>query len=246
MSVCFAGVGLRSTHYSFLEEGLTSKSLAPSWFEAISENYMDTEGRPLEVLLKIREKSKIALHGVSLSIGSIDPLNETYLEKLNVLIERVDPFIVSDHMCWTGAHGQNLHDLLPLPFRKTVINHLTERIDLVQNRLKRPIALENVSTYLRFRENDFTEWDFLNEVTARSGCQLLLDINNVYVNSQNHGFDPYLYLDKIDRDRVAQIHLGGFSDMGDFLFDTHSKPVHETVWQLFAHFISRKPDQRYG
>ncbi|MEQ1878198.1 MAG: DUF692 domain-containing protein [Bdellovibrionia bacterium] len=233
----FVGVGLRPTHYSHLESRLseTSPQILPKWFEAISENYMDSEGRPLEMLLKVRAKFPVALHGVSLSIGSTDPLDEKYLARLKNLSEKVEPFLVSDHLCWTGAHGRNLHDLLPLPFTKECVSHVASRIARVQDFLGRELVLENVSTYVRFKENDFSEWEFLNEICAKTGAKLLLDINNIYVNSANHGFDPYQYLDGVRKTNVAQIHLAGFTDMGDYLFDTHSKPVHEPVWNLFAH-----------
>jgi uncharacterized protein len=240
----FIGVGLRPTHYSFLESHLKDHSteLSAKWFEAISENYMDTEGRPLQMLEKIRGHFPVALHGVSLSIGSTDEISEKYLKRLTALVERIDPFIVSDHLCWTGAQGRNLHDLLPLPFTKECLSHLCDRIALVQTRLKREIVLENVSSYLRYRENDWTEWEFLNQVSHKTGSKILLDINNVYVNSVNHSFDPYEYIDGIQMENVRQIHLAGFTDMGDFLFDTHSKPVHPPVWELFAHAISKKSD----
>ncbi|HEX4924642.1 MAG TPA: DUF692 domain-containing protein [Bdellovibrionales bacterium] len=238
------GVGLRPAHYPYLEPRLKDESSAISsdWFEAISENYMDTEGRPLEMLLKVRSRFDVALHGVSLSIGSTDELNYDYLSKLKRLAERLEPMIVSDHLCWTGAHGRNYHDLLPLPYTTEAVSHVTTRIEAVQEYLGRKIVLENVSAYVSFNESEMTEWEFLNEISRRSGAGILLDLNNVYVNSRNHGYDPYEFIDKIDLAAVEQIHLAGFTDMGEFLFDTHSKPVYEPVWQLFARFAEKKPE----
>ncbi len=235
----YTGVGLRPTHYPYLE-------LRPQtniqWFEAISENYMDTEGRPLDMLQLIREDYQVALHGVSLSIGSAEGLRPQYLKKLRALIEWIDPFIVSDHFCWTGLHQQNLHDLLPLPFTEETLNLIVEHVDQVQEFLRRPILLENVSTYLQLPNADYTEWEFIRAIAARSGCRILLDINNLFVNAYNHRFDPYLYLQEVPVHLVGQVHLAGYTDMGTHLFDTHSKPVYPQVWELYSSFISRAPD----
>lgn len=243
MSAEYIGVGLRPAHYPHLEPLLKegTAGIDVDWFEAISENYMDTEGRPLTMLLKTRARFEVALHGVSLSIGSADPLDIDYLVKLKRLVERVEPMIVSDHLCWTGAHGRNYHDLLPLPYTARSLEHVAGRVQKVQEFLGRRIALENVSAYLAFNDDEMPEWQFLNELAARTGAGLLLDLNNVYVNSQNYGIDPCEFVDNINIAAVEQLHLAGFTDMGDFLFDTHSKPVAEPVWQLFSRFIERKP-----
>ncbi|HXV18700.1 MAG TPA: DUF692 domain-containing protein, partial [Candidatus Omnitrophota bacterium] len=223
------GIGLRSQHYPVI----TSDWPQMDWFEAISENYMDTGGRPLKILEKVRSRYPIALHGTALSIGSTDPLNEKYLERLKRLTDAIDPFIVSDHLCWSGAGGEALHDLLPLPFTENTVRHVVSRVTRVQEVLKRPVLLENVSTYVTYRHNTMPEWAFLTEVARRSGCKILLDVNNVYVNAVNHGFDPSEYLRNVPAELVRQIHLSGHTDMGDFLFDTHSMPILDKVWSLY-------------
>ncbi|MGH7197193.1 MAG: MNIO family bufferin maturase [Candidatus Omnitrophota bacterium] len=223
------GIGLRSQHYPVITESWPRMD----WFEAISENYMDTGGRPLTILEKVRERYPVALHGTALSIGSADPLNEKYLERLKRLADRVEPFIVSDHLCWSGVNGQQLHDLLPLPFTEETIRFVVPRIERVQDFLGRRILLENISTYVTYRHSTMTEWEFTAEVARRSGCGLLMDINNIYVNSVNHRFDPRDFLKGIPAELVGQIHLSGHTDMGAFLFDTHSKPIIETVWELY-------------
>jgi len=233
------GVGLRPTHYPFLEP---RPQTSVSWFEAVSENYMDTKGRPLHMLELIRSDYPVALHGVSLSIASAEGLRPNYLENLRTLVNRIDPFIVSDHLCWTGLQQQNLHDLLPIPFTEEALNLIVEHVDHVQTYLQRPILLENVSTYLRLPRGDYTEWDFLQAVADRSGCQILLDLNNLYVNAKNHHFDPALFLDGIPTHIIGQVHLAGYTDMGTHLFDTHSKPVYPEVWDLFSSLIARAPN----
>ncbi|WP_374074938.1 DUF692 domain-containing protein [Bdellovibrio bacteriovorus] len=224
------GLGLRPPHYPYLEQ---RPSTEVAWFEAISENYMNTRGRPMEMLQMIRQDYPVALHGVSMNIGSPEGIRLDYLQKLRDLIDRVEPFIVSDHLCWTGSSDMNLHDLLPLPFTEDSIATLVNNIDFVQSFLRRPLILENVSTYISYRNNEMNEWDFVSEVSHRSGCGLLLDINNVYVNSYNHGFDPKYFLNHIPLERVAQVHMAGPTDYGDFLFDTHSTDIPEPVWELF-------------
>jgi uncharacterized protein (UPF0276 family) len=202
---------------------------------------METWGRPLLILERIRRDYPLALHGVSLSIGSAEGLRAEYLAKLKALVDRVEPFIVSDHLCWTGAHASNVHDLLPVPFTGATADWIVSRIQRVQEFLGRPIAIENVSSYLVFPESEMTEWDFLSEVSRRSGCGILLDVNNVYVSAQNHRFDARAYLASIPLDRVRQIHLAGHTDTGDFLFDTHSRPVAEPVWDLYAEVMAKIP-----
>lgn len=232
--MCKIGLGLRKEHYSFLEK---KPKIHARWFEVISENHLNSKGRPWQILEIMRRDFPLAFHGVSLSIASFAPLNFNYLEKLNEMIKSFDPFLVSDHLCFTGLPGANIHNLLPFPFNDQMLDHLIERIDQVQNFLGRKIALENLSAYIDFRESKYKEWEFIAKLLKHSDCNLLLDINNVYVNSQNHKFDPKIYIDAIPKDKVAEIHLAGFSDMGDFLFDTHSKPVYPEVWDLFSYAI---------
>lgn len=239
MKDCDIGLGLRPDHYQHI---LENTDLNVRWFEAISENYMSTAGRPLAILEKIRSRYPIALHGVSMSLGSADPINPEYLKRLKNLINRIHPCRVSDHLCWTGVPHSNIHDLLPLPYTQEVIDHVVSKITRVQDQLQRSILIENVSSYVTYKHSEMTEWEFLNEITTRSGCQLLLDVNNVYVSAKNHNFDPKTFLDAIPADKVGQMHLAGFTDMGTHLFDTHSKPVYPEVWTLFEHVIQRMPD----
>lgn len=230
------GVGLRSTHYPHIESG---GAVRIDWFEAISENYMDTEGRPLQMLLNVRNRHPVGLHGVSLSIGSAHGVDPVYLEKLKLLVDRVEPIVVSDHLCWSRTDAVSTHDLVPLPFTDEALETVVRNTDLVQGKLKRRILLENVSSYLRFAGDQYTEWDFLVKVARKSGCKILLDLNNVYVNARNHGFDPKTYLDAIPDDLIGQIHLAGHTDMGTHLFDTHSTHVCAQVWNLLAHIAPR-------
>ncbi len=232
------GVGLRSVHYPHL---LTRPKMAVRWFEAISENYMDTEGRPLEVLLAVRRDYPVALHGVSLSIGGVEGPRPGYLEALKRLADRVDPWLVSDHLCFTGAHASNAHDLLPLPYTEEAVAVAARNVRRAQDVLGRRIALENVSSYLTYRESVMTEWEFLVAVAEAADCGILLDVNNVYVSATNHGFAAEDYLDAVPPERVLQMHLGGYSDMGDFLFDTHSRAPTEPVWALFRRAAARFP-----
>jgi len=230
------GVGLRPQHYPYLNEKPDTKV---QWFEAISENYMDTEGRPLKMLQRIRLDFPLALHGVSLSIGAASDVNLKYLKRLKNLVDIVEPIFVSDHLCWTGMLASNIHDLLPFPFTTTNLKHIVAKVDKVQNYLKRPILMENVSSYLTFKKSTYTEWEFGVAVAKASGCKLLLDINNVYVNSQNHGFDPMEFIESTPPELIGQIHLAGFTDMGTHLFDTHSKPVFPKVWDLYKKSVHR-------
>jgi uncharacterized protein len=229
------GIGLRREHYGHVLENWP----ALDWFEIISENFMVPGGRPLYVLDRVRERYRLVMHGVSLSIGSTDPLNVDYLEELKKLAERVRPAWVSDHLCWTGVGGKNAHDLLPLPHTEATIEHVASRVRAVQDILERPIVLENVSSYLTYRESDLTEWDFLAEIARRTGCFILLDVNNVYVSSFNHRFDPLEYLRGIPVDRVVQFHLAGHTDKGTHLLDTHDHPIIDPVWQLYAEAVRR-------
>ena len=223
------GAGLRNKHYPFILE----KWPKMDWFEAVTENFMDTGGRPLATLEKVRAHYPVALHGVALSIGSTDPLDKDYLQKLKTLAKHIDPFVISDHLCWTGVDGVNLHDLLPLPFTEEALEHVVRRTEEVQAFLGRPILLENVSTYVTYKHSTMPEWEFLREVARRSGCGILLDLNNIYVNSVNHRFDAAKYLEEIPGEQVGQFHLAGHTDKGPFLFDTHSSTVADEVWKLY-------------
>jgi uncharacterized protein (UPF0276 family) len=194
------------------------------------------------MLEKIREDHPVALHGVSMNLASSQKLDFNYLKKLKTLINEIQPFHISDHLCWTGSSQGNLHDLLPFPLTDESLDLITDRVSQVQDFLGQPMVVENVSTYMTFKQTSWLEWDFLNELCQRTGCGLLLDINNIYVSAKNHGFDPYQYLDAIPVQSVKQIHLAGYTDMGDFLFDTHSKPVYPEVWKLFSHYIAQAPE----
>jgi len=227
------GLGLRAPHYSHIAQSKPKLG----WFEAISENYMGLSelgsGHPLKVLESVRKDYDIVLHGVSLSFGSTDELNLPYLKKLKELADRIQPKWISDHLCWTGVDGENVHDLLPLPFTKEAINLLVERIRKVQDFLGQRILLENVSSYITFKHSEMTEWEFLSEISSLTDCGILLDVNNIYVNSVNHKFDPIAYLKSLPRERIGQIHLAGHSRQGEILVDTHDTPVCDEVWDLF-------------
>ncbi len=229
------GVGLRREHF----DRVLSAPTGVDWFEVISENFMVEGGRPLDVLTRVRRDYPVVLHGVSLSIGSVDPLDEEYLERLKNLAAIVEPAWLSDHLCWTGVGGRNAHDLLPLPYTDEVAGHVIERVLRVQEYLGRRIALENVSSYLTYSASRIEEWEFLTTVAERADCGILLDINNVYVSSVNHGFDPKEYVDSIPRHRVWQFHLAGHSDHGTHLLDTHDHPVPDAVWDLYRRAVNR-------
>ncbi|QDU61509.1 hypothetical protein Pan216_23700 [Planctomycetes bacterium Pan216] len=223
------GVGLRSVHFSHILEHHPSVD----WFEIISENYMDSGGRARYVLEKIAERYPIVMHGVSLSVGSTDPLNRDYLDRLKRLAGHVDAKWISDHLCWTGVAGRNSHDLLPIPLNEETLAHVCERIRIVQDILERPIVLENPSSYVTFADSTMNEWDFLAAMTDETDCGLLLDVNNVYVSSVNHDFDPNEYLDGIPFDRVVQCHLAGHTNCQTHLIDTHDNHVVHPVWELY-------------
>jgi len=229
------GIGLRTGHYdAILEHGTRA-----DWFEAISENFMVGGGLPLHVLERVRNDHPLVLHGVSLSIGGSDPLDPGYLRELRLLADRFAPAWVSDHLCWTGVDAHNLHDLLPLPWTEELLAHLIPRITQVQDALGRRLVLENVSTYLSFEHSAMPEWEFLAELTRRADCDLLLDVNNVYVSAVNHGFDARAFVAGIPAERVAQIHLAGHTDHGTHLLDTHDAPVADAVWDLYRHTLGR-------
>ena len=231
------GLGLRPVHY----EAVLSESAAPTvdWFEIISENYMVPGGRPLVNLDRVRARYPIAMHGVSLSIGSTDPLDAEYLRNLKALAARVEPAWISDHLCWTGAHGTNMHDLLPLPYTEDTIRHVVERVQQVQEALGRRILLENVSSYITYKQSEMTEWEFLTQIVERADCLILLDINNIYVSGFNHDFDPLTYLNAIPVERVQQFHLAGHENNGDYIVDTHDEPVVDSVWDLYSAAVRR-------
>lgn len=224
------GVGLRSVHYPFLLQ----HTPAVDWFEVISENYMDSRGRPRYVLDQIAERYPVVMHGVSLSIGSTDPLDFDYLHKLKALADGIDARWVSDHLCWTGVAGRNSHDLLPVPLNESVLRHVVERIRVVQDVLERPLVLENPSSYVTFAASTMPEWEFLAQMAESADCGLLLDVNNVYVSSVNHDFDPVEYLENVPHERVVQCHLAGHTNMGTHIVDTHDGPVIDPVWELYA------------
>ena len=229
------GLGLRPDHYEHVLDHLPPVD----WFEVISENYMVGGGKPKHFLHRVREHYPVVMHGVSMSIGSTDPLDMEYLRRLKLLAAEVEPEWVSDHLCWTGVGGVNSHDLLPMPYSEDALRHVAERIDRVQNFLGRRILIENVSSYLTYTSSDMQEWDFLNAVARQADCLLLLDVNNIYVSARNHGFDPVTYVEAIDPDRVWQFHLAGHSDFGDYVIDTHDHDVPLPVWELFERAFTR-------
>lgn len=209
------------------------------WFEALTENFMVAGGKPRYYLDAIRERYPIVMHGVSLSIGTTDPLNQDYLRALRTLIQETEPQWISDHLCWTYLNGINSHDLLPLPYSEEALAHVVDRVRQVQDFLGRQILLENVSSYLDYESSELTEWDFLNAVAREADCMILLDINNIYVSSRNHGFDPLSYLMAIEPARVQQFHLAGHSDYGDYVIDTHDHDVVSPVWALYRAAVQR-------
>jgi len=229
------GLGLRPAHY----ETILNEASAVDWFEIISENYLVPGGRPLHYLDRIRERYPMVMHGVSLSIGTQDPLDREYLRQLRALAERVEPAWISDHLCWTGAHGLNAHDLLPLPYTEEALKHVTARVGEVQDFLGRRILLENVSSYVSYPESEMSEWEFLRELAVRADCLILLDVNNIFVSSVNHEFDPHEYLNGIPVERVWQFHLAGHRNHGDYIIDTHDEPVIDPVWELYAAAVRR-------
>ncbi|MGO4771300.1 DUF692 domain-containing protein [Flavobacterium sp. W22_SRS_FK3] len=223
------GLGLRSQHF----EHILKKKPAVDWFEVISENFMDSHGMPRYILQQIAEQYPVVMHGVSLSIGSTDPLNLDYLKNLKQLASEVKPAWISDHLCWTGVLTTNSHDLLPLPLNEDSLKHVCNRIRQVQDYLERPLIVENPSTYASFNNSTLSEWEFLRIMTEETGCGLLLDVNNVYVSSFNNDFDPLEYINGIPHDRVVQMHLAGHQNCGNYIIDTHDREVTHQVWKLF-------------
>lgn len=229
------GLGLRHQHFQYI---LDTKP-AVDWFEILTENYLVEGGRPLYYLDRVHEHYPFVMHGVSLSIGSADPLNKEYLSKLKKLIDRVEPLWVSDHLCWTGVNGYNLHDLLPLPYTEEALQHVVDRIKQVQDFLGRRILIENVSSYISYKHSQMTEWEFLTAVAEQSDCLLLLDVNNIYVSAFNHQFDPQDYLKGVPVERVQQFHLAGHENCGTHIIDTHDQPIIDGVWSLYADAVRR-------
>jgi hypothetical protein len=223
------GIGLRSVHF----QHILQQQPAVDWFEVISENFVDSQGRPRYVLDQVAERYPVVMHGVSLSIGSTDPLDFDYLHKLKRLAKAVGARWVSDHLCWTGVLGKNTHDLLPVPFNEQTLAHVVERIRTVQDVLQRPLVLENPSSYVTFAASTMTECEFLGRMADEADCGLLLDVNNVYVSSVNHGFDAAEYIRRVPHRRVVQCHLAGHTNCGTHCIDTHDGEVIDPVWQLY-------------
>ncbi|WP_218814767.1 DUF692 domain-containing protein [Rickettsiella endosymbiont of Dermanyssus gallinae] len=229
------GLGLRAPHYPAILESRPKVD----WFEAITEDYLVPGGRPLYYLNRIREHYPLVMHGVSLSIGSGDGINFEYLKKVKALAASIQPAWISDHLCWTGIHGFNMHDLLPLPYTEESLNHVVSKIKKVQDFLGRQILLENVSSYIEYQASMMKEWDFLAAIAEQADCFILLDINNIYVSSVNHQFDPLDYLNAIPPHRVRQFHLAGHKNLGSYIIDTHDAPIIDSVWSLYAAALRR-------
>jgi uncharacterized protein (UPF0276 family) len=223
------GLGLRKEHYEAILQGQPKVD----WFEILTENYLVDGGKPLHYLDRLRANYPMVMHGVSLSIGGTDPLNFDYLRQIKALAERIEPVWISDHLCWTGVDGLNLHDLLPLPYTEEALKHVVRRVGQVQEFLGRRILLENVSSYVSYADSEMSEWEFLTAVVEAADCLILLDLNNIYVSARNHGFDPGQYLRHIPVERVWQFHLAGHFDRGDLLIDTHDRAVIDEIWALY-------------
>lgn len=223
------GLGLRTDHY----ETVLDENPPVDWFEIISENYLVPGGKPLHFLDRVRERYPLVMHGVSLSIGSASALDFQYLRQLRQLAGRIEPAWISDHLCWTGVDGINLHDLMPLPYTQESLLHVARRVQRVQDFLGRRILLENVSSYVSYAASEMTEWEFLAQLTSETDCDILLDVNNIYVSSVNHGFNPMEFLLGVPTHRVRQIHLAGHYDRGDCIIDTHDRPIIDPVWNLY-------------
>jgi uncharacterized protein len=227
------GIGLRIPHY----QHILSRKPTVDWFEIISENYMIDGGRPLQVLDQILEQYKVIQHGVSMYFGSTDKLNREHLKRLKALVKRTKTPFLSDHLCWGSVDGRYTHDLLPMPYTFEAVKNTAERIRAVQDFVEVPIIVENVSSYAEFHQSEMTEWEFLSEVVDKADCGILLDVNNIYVSSKNHNFDPYDYLNGVPHERVGQIHIAGHSKFEKYILDTHDHPVLDPVWKMYAHAI---------
>jgi len=229
------GLGLRTAHY----ETILAEKPPVDWFEVITENYLVPGGKPLYYLDSIRANYPLVMHGVSLSIGGTDPLNLDYLRQVKTLAERIEPAWISDHLCWTGVNGVNLHDLLPLPYTQEAVQHVADRVKTVQDFLRCRILLENVSSYITYAHSEMTEWEFLSAVAERADCLILLDINNIYVSAHNHQFDPLVYLNNVPAKRVQQFHLAGHLNLGNIIIDSHGDTVIDPVWLLYEEALRR-------
>jgi uncharacterized protein len=225
------GLGLRSPHYDYVLENLP----AVDWFELITENYLAPGGRPRAILRKVREHYPIVLHGLSFNIGSAEPPDVDYLTQLKTLIKETQPAWVSDHICWTGLHGKTSHDLLPIAYNASTLAQVSDKVNRIQDFLGQTVVLENPSVYLQFRSTDMSEPEFINALVAKTGCRILLDVNNVYVSCFNLGMDPYQEISAIDHDCVQQFHLAGHTHNKTHIIDTHDHPVSDEVWQLYTH-----------
>ena len=229
------GLGLRPKHY---QDFITAPQPV-DWLEIISENYMIQGGKPLAMLDAIRADYPVAMHGVSMSLGSVQQLDRDYLAQLKAFARRIDPMWISDHLCWTGINGLNLHDLFPLPYTEEAVRHVAARIRQVQDTLERRLVIENVSSYLAYADSSMSEWEFISAICAEADCLLLLDVNNIYVSSVNHGFDARSFIDGIPARRVQQIHLAGHSNLGDYIVDTHDQPIADPVFDLYGYACRR-------
>lgn len=223
------GLGLRPQHY----QDILDEAPNVDWFEVISENYMVPGGQPLKILDQIRERYPIVMHGVSLSIASTAPINTDYLRDLKALARRSEPKFISDHICWTGVHGVNLHDLLPVPYTKEALDHVVSRVHHVQDYLGQAIALENVSSYVQFSHSEMSEWEFISELTRRTGCWLVFDVNNVFVSAFNHEFDAHAFIAGVPKERIVQFHLAGHEHNMSHIVDTHDALICDEVWDLY-------------
>lgn len=229
------GVGLRAQHF----DDIITTQPKLDWLEVLADNFMQPNSMAIESLMQIRNHYPMVLHSVGMSLGSQDPLNKDYFRKYKNLIDQVQPELISDHLCWISNNQNYLHELLPLPFTQEAINHVSDRIVKVQDLLGQQIAIENVSSYLQFEQNQMFEWEFINHIAERSDCFILFDINNLYVNAVNHGIDPQQYIDNINQERVKYLHLAGFEDMGTHLLDTHGAAVFPEVWQFYQTTIQK-------
>jgi uncharacterized protein len=229
------GIGLRIPHYKHI----FSKKPVVDWFEIISENFMVDGGRPLEVLDQILERYQVVQHGVSMYFGSAERLNRDHLRRLKALVKRTKTPWLTDHLCWGSVDGKYTHDLLPMPYTFEAARITARKIREARDFLEVPVCVENVSSYAEFHISQMTEWEFLNEVVEQADCGILLDVNNIYVSSRNHSFDPFEYLNSVDRERVAQIHIAGHSKFEKYILDTHDHPVIPPVWRLYDHAIRR-------
>lgn len=232
------GLGLRTAHYAAIAQA-SAQTTGIDWFEILSENYMDAGGKPLAMLDMVRRDYPVVMHGVSMSVGTIDGPSDAYLRALKTLADRIEPLWISDHLCWTGTMGRNMHDLLPLPYTEEALAVVVRNVRRVQDYLERPILLENVSSYVSFNDDALQEWEFVRAVAEQSNSLILLDVNNVYVSSVNHGFDPEAYLRALPANRVQQIHLAGHSVQEGVIIDTHDHPVADPVWRLYECALQR-------